>query len=93
MAIRAKTVAVTTTPAKALDGSSSSDGASGSVLNSGVTTVYVGGDDLTSGSVATTGFALPAGASIDVDLVYGEVLWVVAATGTGTLSVLAGKVS
>lgn len=92
MAVRAKTIAVSTTPAVALDASKSDDGISGSITNAGATIVYVGGDDMTSGNAATNGIALaPSAGMDDVELAYGEQLFVVTTSGSGSVTALSSK--
>lgn len=79
------------TPQVVVDAESSLDGAAGVALNSGSVTVYVGGDDMTVGNVATHAFAVAAGGIVDFDLVAGEQLFACVAAGSGTLSILANR--
>jgi hypothetical protein len=55
--------------------------------SSNTQTVYIGGEDVDS----TDGFPLTPGDSIAVDLLAGEQLWVVAASGTQALNVIATR--
>lgn len=92
MAVRASTVTVTgASPQVIADAESSLDGASGSVLNSGAQAIFLGGDDMTVGNVATKGFSVAVGASVDFDLVAGEQLFACVSSGSGQASILANR--
>lgn len=87
MAFRAKTVNVSTTPVAVVDASKSLDGAKGSITNVGAVSIYIGGDDMTSGNAATTGIQLPAGGGMDdIDLVSGEIVYAVTLAGSSTMT-------
>lgn len=93
MAVRAKTLTVSTTSQAVLDASKSLDGIGGTVVNTGVTIVYVGGDDLTNANYATNGIAIQVGGSMDdIDLPYGDIMYVVVPSGSGTVAVIATRV-
>lgn len=94
MAVRALVVTVTgANPQIVLDAGKSDDGISATVQNTGGTTVYVGGDDMTNANYATHGFPLVAGTGLDFDGAYGDSLYAfVPSSGTTTLSYLASKV-
>lgn len=95
MAVRSLVVTVTgANPQLLLDATKSDDGISATVQNTGSTTVYVGGNDMTNANYATHGFPLIAGAGIDFDGANNDdsLYAFVPASGTGTLSYVASRV-
>lgn len=94
MAFRSKIVAVTTTPVAAVDGSNSIDGARASITNvDDATSVFVGGDDMTSANAATHGLEIIAGAGLDdIELADGEIMWAVTLAGSSSLAVAASGI-
>lgn len=93
MAIVATVQTITgATPAVVESAVASFDGASVTVQNTGSVTVFVGGADMTVANSATHGFALAAGAGMDLDMASGDVLYACVASGSGQLSVFATKV-
>ena len=76
---------ITATAAAIVDGSAGNNGypLSATVKNSGATTMYVGGSDVTN----SNGFAVGAGEAVSVDLV-NDILYAVTASGTTTVQIL-----
>jgi hypothetical protein len=60
-----------------------------SIQNIGAATVYLGGSDVTTTSY---GYQLAAGASMSIDLEYGDTLYGVVAAGTNVVAVLKAQV-
>jgi len=59
------------------------------ILNSDASiTVYIGGEDVDT----TDGFPIAAGASVSLDLIVGEAIWAVAASGTPNINMLFNRV-
>lgn len=87
MAFRAVTVAVSATPAIAVNVEYSEDGARALLLNTGAAVVYIGGDDLTAGNTATKGYPIAVAGSVSLHVAYGEQVYAVVPSGTSSLAV------
>lgn len=88
MTFGARQIAVSTTPQVAMKA-----GSFGSVkarLTAGSSDVFIGGSDLTSANTATKGLKIAATTTYDLELAHDDVAFVVAASGTSTLTVVGG---